>query len=205
MATKVALATTLELYMYVDCLQLSNSSDRHLVIFFLGYLASTLLSEWHHQVCGYTTPTFIINFMMLLTWFWLPGSPVFLRATLKNWEEPGDETTHAMCTHNLNTQWYTFACTHNPTQWYMCICTNNPNTVYAKTYHLMSKRKWNHFMYDYARACFYYVTLCNDLVHIHITVCVLYLWQNELFLFFSGSYLKAPEAVPFHTTTIHCH
>ena len=35
-------------------------------------------------------------FMTLLAWFWLPGSLIFLCATLKNWEEPGDKANQGL-------------------------------------------------------------------------------------------------------------
>ena len=35
-----------------------------------------------------------VHAFALVMWNWIPGSPVFLRTSLKNWEEPGDKTNN---------------------------------------------------------------------------------------------------------------
>ena len=78
-------------------------------------------------------------------------------------------------------------------------------TVYAKTYCLMSKRKWYDSTYDSARARNYCTSLCNDLVHVRIIVLVLCpTWAEWTFSVFQWLVPRSTwsSSIPHHSHTL---
>ena len=78
-------------------------------------------------------------------------------------------------------------------------------SVYAKTYNLMPKQKWCARTYDCrTRVCITHIYAIMLYTSVYLSVYRALPRTESIFLIFQGSFLKAAQAVLFHTTAVDC-